>query len=84
MTKFSVLSEILQGLGLNEAAERIVAPDESLLTANGARIEEARVNMRRSGAEGVPALLVGEGQHRLVQANALFGNIDALIAALQA
>lgn len=41
VTKFPVLSEILRGLGLNEAAERIVAPDESLLTANGARIEKA-------------------------------------------
>jgi putative protein-disulfide isomerase len=85
VTKFPVLSEILRDLGLHEAAERIAAPDESLLAANEARIAEARSDMRRFGAEGVPALLVGEGQgRRLVRASALFGNPDVLTAALQA
>ena len=84
VTKFPVLSEILRGLGLNEAAEHIAAPDESLLAANEARIAEARSDMRRFGADGVPALLVGEEQRRIVRASALFGSLDVLIAALTA
>ena len=85
VTKFPILSEILHDLGLNEAAERIAAPDLSLLAANDARVAEARGDMQRSGAGGVPALLVGEGQRRrLIQASALFGSLDVLIAELQA
>jgi putative protein-disulfide isomerase len=84
ITTFPVLSEILSGLGLNAAADRIAAPDESLLAANDARVAQAQGDMRRSGAEGVPALLVGAGQRRrLVQASALFGSLDVLIAGLQ-
>ena len=85
VTDFLVLSGILHGLGLNEAAERIAAPDINLLAASDARIADARADMRRSRAEGVPALLVGEGQHRrLIRASTLFGSPDALIAGLQA
>jgi putative protein-disulfide isomerase len=85
VTKFPVLSEILHDLGLNAAAERIAAPDISLLAANDARVAEARGDMRRSGAGGVPALLAGQGQsRRLIQASALFGSPDVLIAELQA
>jgi putative protein-disulfide isomerase len=84
VTTFTVLSEILDSLGLNEAAKRIAAPDESLLAANDARVAQAQSDMRRFGAEGAPTLLVGAGQRRrLVQASALFGSLDVLIAGLQ-
>jgi putative protein-disulfide isomerase len=83
VTKFPFLSEILHDLGLSDAAERIAAPDISLLAANDRRVAEARTDMRWYRAEGVPALLVGYGQHRrLVRARALFGSLDVLLAAL--
>jgi putative protein-disulfide isomerase len=41
--------------------------------------------MRRFGVDGVPALIVGEGEgRRLVRASALFGSIDVLVAGLRA
>ena len=84
VTTFAVLSEILRDLDLNEAAQHIAAPDEGLLAANDVRVAQARSDMRRSGAEGVPALLVGADERcRLVQASALLGSLDVLIAGLQ-
>jgi putative protein-disulfide isomerase len=83
ITKLSVLAEILQELGLGEAADRVATPDESLLMANRARIADARAEMRQSAAEGVPALRIGD-ERRLVRANELFSNLDGLIAGLPA
>jgi putative protein-disulfide isomerase len=41
--------------------------------------------MRRFGANGVPALIVGTGDdRRLVQASALFGSLDVLVDGLKA
>jgi putative protein-disulfide isomerase len=41
--------------------------------------------MRRFGANGVPALIVGTDHgRRLVQASALFGSLDVLVDGLKA
>jgi len=84
ITKLSVLSEILHELGLSEAADRVAAPDESLLMTNRARIAEARAEMRQFGTAGVPALLVGDERRRLVRANELFGDFDVPLAGFPA
>jgi putative protein-disulfide isomerase len=84
-TDMSVLSDVLRGLSLSGAAERLAAPDDDLRAAYRRRIEAARADMRRFGVDGVPALIVGEGEGcRLVRASALFGSIDVLVAGLKA
>lgn len=79
----AVIADVLEALKLKEAALRFSAPDEILLSANHARIGNGRAAMRHFGARGVPALIAAQGQNRrLVEANALFGGIEALIATL--
>jgi putative protein-disulfide isomerase len=84
-TDMSVLSDVLCGLSLRDAAERLAAPDQHLLAAYRRRIEAARAEMRRFGVHGVPALIVGEGEgQRLVKTSALFASTDALVTQLRA
>lgn len=79
-TDMSVLSDVLHGLSLGDAAERLAAPDHDLLVAYRRRIEAARAEMRRFGVDGVPALIVGEGEgRRLVKASVFFGSADDLV-----
>jgi putative protein-disulfide isomerase len=81
----AVIADVLEALNLKEAVLRFSAPDEALLSANRARIESGRAEMRHFGARGVPTLIVAQGQNRrLVDANALFGGIEALLASLAA
>ncbi|WP_369724381.1 DsbA family protein [Bradyrhizobium sp. LLZ17] len=84
-TDIGVLSEVLRAMNLSEVAARLAAPDTALIAAYRARIEAARAEMRRFGANGVPALIVGTGDdRRLMQANALFGSLDVLVDGLKA
>jgi putative protein-disulfide isomerase len=84
-TNMSVLSDVLRGLNLSGAAERLAAPDDDLRAAYRRRVEAARADMRRFGIDGVPALIAGEAEgRRPISANALFGSIDVLVAGLRA
>ena len=56
--------DVLRALGLHDAADRLAAPDDDLIAAYRKRIEAARAEMRRFGADGVPALIVGVGENR--------------------
>jgi len=68
-----------------EIADSLATPDAALMAAYRSRVETARTEMRRLGAEGVPALIVGAGDsRRLVRASALFGSTDMLVAELKA
>ena len=79
----TVIADVLETLSLKDAALRFSAPDEALLSANRTRIESGRTAMRQFGARGVPALIAAQGQNRrLVDSNALFGGIEALLASL--
>jgi putative protein-disulfide isomerase len=79
------VSEILAHAGFAEAARRVRSPDEELLGTYRRRIEAARADMTRFGADGVPALVVGEGSgRRLMRSDALFGGFDALASHIQA
>lgn len=81
----AVIGEVLSGLGLADAAARFDAQDEELLAANGARIAEGRAEMRRYGVSGVPTLIVHTGQGgKLASSSMLYGDPDALAAALRA
>jgi putative protein-disulfide isomerase len=84
-TDMSVLSDVLRGLSLSDAAKRLAAADHDLLAVYRRRIAAACAEMRRFGADGVPALIVGDGEgRRLVKSSALFGRADVLVAQLKA
>lgn len=84
-TDVAVLVQILRTLHLLAAAERLAHPDGALIAAHRARLDSARIDTKRFGSKGVPALIVGSGdQRRMVQASALFGNLDTLLATLKA
>jgi putative protein-disulfide isomerase len=84
-TDISVLSDVLCAMNLPEVAARLASPDAALIAAYRARLEAARAEMRRFGASGVPALIVGTGHdRRLVQAGARFGSLDVLVDGLKA
>ena len=77
----SVVGTLLRDLGLAAAADRLVASDAELQTANTARIQKARGLMQTFGAQGVPALMVTDRRgSRLLSGNALYGNFDSLLS----
>lgn len=81
----SVLSHVLRALQLPEIADRLATLDDALIAANRTRLETARVEMRRFGASGVPALIAGTGDsRRLVSTSGLFGSMETLVAELKA
>jgi len=85
ITDVAAVADILERAGFSEAARRVGDPDAQLLAAYRSRTEAARAEMARFGAEGVPALVVGEGaRRRLHPSSALFGDIGSLKAQLQA
>lgn len=85
ITDIAVLAQVLRTLHMPEIADRLETPDAALMAAYRSRVETARTEMRRLGAEGVPALLVGAGdRRRLLRASALFGSRDMLVAELKA
>lgn len=85
VTDVAVLGHVLRGLSLSEAADRLTARDADVIDADRKRIEAGRRDMRRFGADGVPALLVGAGERqRLVRASGLLGRFEDLAAELQA
>jgi len=74
-----VVTQLLHGMGLGAAAERLAAGDAALQAANAARIQKAQSLMRTFGAQGVPALLVTDDNgSRLLRGNALYGSFDVL------
>lgn len=84
ITDASVLADALCALNLQQAADRLAAPDVGLIAAFRKRIEAARADMRRFGADGVPAMVAGVGNNRrLVPGRALFGGMDLLVAGLK-
>ena len=85
ITNGTVLGDILRGLGLAAAAERLAASDAELLATNQKRIAGANADMRKFGANGVPNLIVGVGEkRRLVAGGALFESLETLVKELKA
>ena len=84
-TDSSVLAAVLRAMNLPEVADRVANPDDVLMAAYRTRLDAARVEMRRFGANGVPALIVGAGDNRrIVGASALFGSMEVLVEGLKA
>lgn len=85
ITDMSVLAAVLRALNLPEIADRLSNPDAVLMAAYRTRLKAGRVEMRRFGVSGVPALIVGAGDNRrIVGASALFGSTEVLVEGLRA
>ena len=83
VTSLATLAGLLAGLGLEQAAARVVQPDTALLGANGARIDQAKALMREFSARGVPTLVAEVGAKRwMVDPGAAYSNPGALISQL--
>lgn len=78
----AVVAEVLRGLGLADAAARVVAPDDALRRRTAERVAQAQATLRAVGAHGVPQLVVTGrgGALRLLGGDALLGPRDALRA----
>lgn len=85
ITDVSVLGDILHGLGLVAGAIRLAASDAELVAANQKRIAGANADRRKFGANGVPNVIVGNGdKRRLVAGGALFESLETLVEVLKA
>ncbi|WP_236772304.1 hypothetical protein [Agrobacterium tumefaciens] len=81
------IRSILNDAGLDQTSDRLAKPDADLLAENRRRIASARSLMTEFRVNGVPALIINDGQRRrLVKANELFGkaNIVAAFSGLSA
>lgn len=84
ITDRAVLARALTGLGLDVAAQRIVAPDAALFEAARERLGAARALMAEHGLRGVPALLATQdGRTRPLPSAALYGDPEGLFASLK-
>jgi putative protein-disulfide isomerase len=80
-----VVEQLLRDAGLGAAAERLVAADAALLTANVERIRKAQGLMQAFGAQGVPAMVVtDERGSRLLRGDVLYGEFESLLNQLSA
>ncbi|UWU32488.1 DsbA family protein (plasmid) [Rhizobium sp. WSM1274] len=80
-----VVADVLDQAGFSDAAARVRAPDEVLLDAYRNRIGKSRQLMDAFRMDGVPALLISDGdKRRVLRSDALFGGFDQLAAELQA
>lgn len=84
ITAVPVLADLLTGLGLPDAARRLVREDQGLRAATLARTERGAGWMREMAAQRVPSLVLIEGDTpRLLPSRLLFGATDDLRAALR-
>ncbi|MGO4136427.1 DsbA family protein [Rhizobium brockwellii] len=84
-SEIAVVADVLDQAGFSGAAARVRAPDEALLGAYSNRIGKSRQLMDAFRMDGVPALLVSDGdKRRVLRSDALFSGFDRLAAELQA
>jgi putative protein-disulfide isomerase len=80
ITAMPVLDPLLRDLGLTSAADRLAQASPELRQASDARTQRAQMLMQAHGAQGVPTLvLTNEHGSRLLSANTLYGDFDALL-----
>jgi putative protein-disulfide isomerase len=80
-----VVADVLEEARLADAGRRVRSPDDELIAAYRTRIAATRADMTRFSADGVPALVVGDGAgRRLLNSSVLFGRFDLLAAQLGA
>lgn len=81
-----VLADVLNALGLADAAALTLAPDAALRKLLAERVAQAQATLRAVGARGVPQLVVAVqgGALRLLGGDALLGPREQLVALVRA
>jgi putative protein-disulfide isomerase len=80
----AVLAEVLRELKLDAAALRLLEGDDALIGANRNRMSSARRDMATFSLQGVPNLIVSDGETRhQVSGGALYGDLKPLLASLR-
>lgn len=80
----AVLAEVLRELKLDAAALRLLEGDDALIGANRNRMSSARRDMATFSLQGVPNLIVSDGETRhQVSGGALYGDLEPLLASLR-
>lgn len=83
ITAAHVVAQLLHEMGLSQAANDFTQGAAELQFANETRLQHAQRLSQSLGANGVPAIVVTkEGQRRLLLGDALFGNVEALLHAI--
>ncbi len=83
ITQEKVLVQVLNELGLMQAADLLCTQADTLLTLNAARLAKGRSIMTTLGINGVPALVVGQGENlRAVDTSGLFTRLEAVLETL--
>jgi len=81
----AVLTQVLRELKLDAAALRLLEADDALIGANRKRMSSARRDMATFGAQGVPNLIVSNGDMRcLVAGDTLYGAPPSVMGKLRA
>jgi putative protein-disulfide isomerase len=84
-SRLQVVADVLDEAQFTEAAGRVRTPDQDLMAVYRKRVEAARADMTRFGADGVPALVAGSGaERRLLSSTLLFGRFELLASQLRA
>lgn len=78
-----VVRDILEGIGLGDAAAMLARPGSDLMDSYRQRLSTAHMDMARFHIKGVPALILDDGIERRWLANVpLFGKFEDLTAQL--
>ncbi|TPK82589.1 DsbA family protein [Mesorhizobium sp. B2-4-17] len=79
------VAEVLEDADMADAARLVAAPTEEFLVAHHDLLGCGRALFQRLHAEGTPALaVIRNGAPRLIDANALYGSFNSLVARIQA
>ena len=80
-----VVGELLRGLGLDAAADRLASPDAELLERHTARLGRALNLLESVDAQGIPGLVVHSASgDRLLGGHALRDDFDSLLGQIVA
>lgn len=78
--QFRIVTEILQSLKLERAADMVANPTEELLRATQSRIHRAQTLMAAMNARGVPTFIISSGEkHRKVDSGNAYTDPGAFI-----
>lgn len=82
---WSVVTTVLRNNNFNRAADSLASPDDALRDRHRKRIRNSQEMMHSFGVQGVPALIISDGQgSRLLRSNALYTSFDTLLSDIAA
>jgi putative protein-disulfide isomerase len=85
-SNLAVLADTLKQIGLDDAAQRVAAPDAALIALTQSRATIGSAMLRSVSGNGVPTLVLEnpDGSRSIVPSAALYANPETLITRLKA